>query len=300
MGDMGDTTTGVGQLPVVAVLIVAGAYGCGVLRLSQRGDRWMTSSSICFLGGVACVLSTMVVPALARPATFAQHIVAHLILVMLAPMVFALSAPVTLVLRLSSPRVTRKLLRVLHSRIVRYTMLPPVLLVLETSGMYAFYLTPLFAAAEQHPLLHLVLHVHMSVCSALLNWYLIGRDPMVRRRSPVQALVVLTTAAAAHDLLAKMMYARLLPEAAGSADQIRLGAQMLYYGGDLVEITTACILMATWYLRGGRELRRRARRANGRDRIGALPEGTGTSWLSTASTTTTMTGPEVEFPRGAT
>ena len=76
--------------------------------------------------------------------------------------------------------------------------------------------------------------------------------------------MLLLVVAAGHDVLAKLMYARLLPAGAASPDELRLGAQVMYYGGSAVEIALAVALMACWYARGGRELRRtRARERAG-------------------------------------
>ena len=48
-------------------------------------------------------------------------------------------------------------------------------------------------------------------------------------------LVVFTT----HDVLAKLLYAR----GGGS------GAQLLFYGGDVIEVLTAVVLFGRWYVR---------------------------------------------------
>jgi len=47
---------------------------------------------------------------------------------------------------------------------------------------------------------------------------------------------------------------------AGSAAQIQTGAQILYYGGDAIELITAAVVMTGWYRRGGRDIRRQERR----------------------------------------
>jgi putative membrane protein len=71
---------------------------------------------------------------------------------------------------------------------------------------------------------------------------------------------VLFLVAGSHDILAKLMYAQLRPTGGGSADEIRTGAQVLFYGGDVVELMLAVGLFAGWYARTGRVLRHERRR----------------------------------------
>lgn len=260
MDGMSGTTPVWHYLPLLLVLVAAGAYGSGVLRLTRRGDSWPVSYRLWFAVALAVVLIGTGYPAGGGAASFQQHAVAHVIVMMVAPLALALSAPVTLLLRASRPRLRRKTLRLLHSWPARLLALAPVIVLLDVSGLYAYFLTPLFAAAEQHPALHLLVHVHMFLTGCLLNWFLLGRDPGPRRGGLTAQLSVLFATAAAHDVMAKVMYARLLPAAAGNAAQLHAGAQVLYYAGDLVEVLTAAVVMTAWYRRGGRELRRQERR----------------------------------------
>jgi putative membrane protein len=239
------------------LLSPAAIYGWAVLRMIRRGDRWPLARSLSALAGWA-VLAASVLPPLADD--FRLHIVQHLMLAMLAPLLLALSAPVTLALRTLPRRGRRVLLSLLHSRFARVVMLGPVVVALDAGGMYAYYLTPLFALAEQHPWLHLLVHGHMFVAGCLLSWYLVGRDPLPGRRSTRARAVMLLLAAAGHDVLAKLMYAHVLPAEAGPATQVRDGAQLLYYGGDAIELLLAIALFLAWYAETGRALRREQRR----------------------------------------
>lgn len=260
MGGMTGTQSSWHYLPLLAVLVAAGAYGSGVLRLARRGDHWPVSSRLWFGLALISALVGTGYPPLAQPAGFGQHVVAHLVVMMVAPTALALSAPVTLWLRACRPRLRRKTLRLLNSRPARLVALAPVVVLLEVSGLYAYYLTPLFAAAERHAALHLAVHAHMFLAGCLLSWFVLGRDPGPRRGGLPAQLAVLLATAAAHDVLAKLLYAKLLPAGAGSAAQIQAGAQLLYYGGDAIELLTAALVMTAWYRQGGRELRRQDRR----------------------------------------
>lgn len=192
---------------------------------------------------------------------FPVHVAQHLLLAMLAPFLLALGAPVTLALRTLPRAGHRRLLEVLHSRAARVLTLPPLILVLDIGGMYAYYLGPLFATSHVHPWLHLVVHTHMFFAGCLLSWYVVGRDPIPRRTSTRNTVIVLILAAGSHDLLSKLMYAHLLPHGGGTPDQIRAGSQIMFYGGDAIDVALTLAIMITWYTRAGRQLAHDRRRA---------------------------------------
>ncbi|MET9018532.1 cytochrome c oxidase assembly protein [Actinopolymorpha sp. NPDC004070] len=253
-------------LALVPVVAGAVAYGRAAGRVRARGGRWPWRRTAAAAAGLAGLLATLtpvltLTPLMPPGAPFPAHVVRHLVLAMLAPLLLALSAPVTLALRTLTGDARRLLLAVLHSRAARVLTWAPVVLVLEVGGMYAFYLTPLFAAAGRDRALGLLVDVHMVLAGCLLAWYVAGRDPMPRRPSTRTAAVVLLLVAGSHDVLAKLMYAETLPRAAGGAEQVRLGAQVMFYGGDAVEVLLAVALLAGWYARGGRRLRAERRRA---------------------------------------
>lgn len=246
--------------PLLGAFLLVGLYGGGVQRLLVRGDRWPVGRTACFAGGVALIAAALL-PPLAAPPSFPLHVVQHLLLTMAGPALLALSAPVTLALRTLPRRPRGLLLRLVHGRIARVLLLPPVVLVLQTGGMAAYFLTGLFALAEQHPVVHLLVHAHMLAAGCLFAWFLVGRDPLSPRPSTRSRVVVLLLAAAGHDVLAKVLVAAGLPAGEGTPAQLRLGAELLYTGGDVLDLLLMVGVLAEWYARSGRELERRRRRA---------------------------------------
>lgn len=257
MGDM--ALVGPFWLPLLLLIPATVAYVVGVIRLTRRGDHWPLSQSVWGAVGLG-VLTASLMPPLVDTMDFPVHVAQHLMLAMLAPLGLALSAPVTLALRTLPCGAHHRLLAVVHSRFARVVTFAPLILVLEVGGMYAYYLTPLFAGSHQHPWLHVAVHTHMLLAGCLLSWYLVGRDPMPSRASIRTSLIVLFLAAGSHDLLAKLMYADLLPHGAGPAEQIHAGAQIMFYGGDAIELALAIALLLRWYSRAGRQIARERRR----------------------------------------
>ena len=260
MTDHTDTVTGgpdVGFWVLNLLLVVAAAYTLGVHRLSVRGHHWPVTRSMAAAAGLCC-LALAVLPPLAGTG-FAGHVIQHLLMAMVAPLLLALSAPVTLVLRVAPVKTRRLLVTTLHSRGALVLMTAPVVLVLNVGGAYAYYLTPLYDIAHQQPWVQGLVDLHMFLAGCLFSWYLIGRDPISHRPSLPAALIVLLLAAASHDLLAKLLYAKQIPTTAGMPDQIHLGAQIMYYGGNVIELLLATLVMTGWYQRSGRRLKQEQR-----------------------------------------
>ncbi len=243
-------------LPLVPLVAVALLYLAGVRCLLGRGDRWPVMRTLSALAGLGVLAAALVPPISTHADVFAVHVTGHLLLAMLAPLLLALSAPITLVLRTVGVPARRRVLAVLHGRAARVVTWAPVVLLLEVGGMYAFYLTPLFGLAHAVTWVYVLVHIHMFLAGWLFSTVVAGRDPMPRRPRLPGLLAVLVVAAAAHGILAKLMYAHDLPAMAGTPAQVQLGAQVMFSGGDLVELATATAVMGAWYAREGRAQRR--------------------------------------------
>ncbi|NMO92986.1 cytochrome c oxidase assembly protein [Actinomycetospora sp. TBRC 11914] len=244
-------------LPLVPIAVVAALYLAGVRRLLRRGDRWPVARTTAAVGGLAVLGAALVPPVASHPDVFAVHAVGHLLMAMAAPLLFALSAPLTLLLRTVPMPARRRVLAVVHSRAARLLTWAPVALLLEVGGMYAFYLTPLFGLAHEHAWVDLGVRTHMVLGGWLFSTVVAGRDPLPHRPRLPGTLLVLLLAGAAHGVLAKLMYAHGLPAVPG----VELGAQVMFAGGDLVELAMAAAVMSAWYAREGRAQRRAEGRA---------------------------------------
>jgi putative membrane protein len=245
-------------IPVVLTIVASAGYGAALARLHRRGARWPASRTACLLAGSACVCAAVLPPISSHDEYFPVH-VSHLLLGMAGPAFLALSAPVTLMLRALPRRPFRAAMRLLHSRPVRIVSSLPAAIIVDPGGLYLLYLTALYRAAEDNDLIHAAVHLHMFLVGCLLSWALIGLDP-IRRRPGIKArLAALIVAGAAHGTLPKLMYAHGLPSGGGSIASRLIGAQLMYYGGTVIDIALAIVLMAQWYQASGRALARSAR-----------------------------------------
>ncbi|GIJ79694.1 hypothetical protein Xph01_41260 [Micromonospora phaseoli] len=170
----------------------------------------------------------------------------HLLLGMLAPLGLVLGAPGILALRTVDRRAGRAALRVLRHPATRWLTHPITGLLLTAGGLWLLYLTPLYRATLSSPALHDLVNLHFLLSGLLFTWSIAGPEPTGHRpRVPVR-LVVLGAAVVAHAALAQLMYAGLFVDVPAPPEQLRAGATVMYYGGDLAEILLALTLLTTW------------------------------------------------------
>jgi putative membrane protein len=247
-------------LPLILTAVTLLGYAAGLRRLRCRQIRWPIGRTACLIAGSACVASAVSPPMARHDDLFPVHISQHLLLGMAGPALLALSAPITLALRVLPLQPRRSLLRLLHSHVVRILTAPATAILLDVGGLYVLYLTGLYAHAEDNDLIHAAVHLHMFLAGCLLSWAIIGIDPVRRRPGFAARIVTLIVAGAGHDTLSKLMYAHDLPAGGGSISARHAGAELMYYGGTVIDLALATVLMVQWWRVSGRMLARSARR----------------------------------------
>ena len=172
-----------------AAIVMAVLYLLGVRRLRRRGDAWPMGRTLAWMCGCAVLLFTTS-SGLGRymPAMFSMHMVAHMLLSMLVPILLVLGAPVTLALRAlpaagrgEPPGPREWLLAALHSRVSRFLTNPIVATVVFVAGFYGLYLGGVFDAAVSNHAAHVLMNVHFLLSGYLFYWVVIGIDPTPRQ-----------------------------------------------------------------------------------------------------------------------
>jgi putative membrane protein len=241
-------------VPLVGLLLAATIYVVGVVRLGRRGVAWSARRSACWAGGLAVLVIALAPPLAAHDEDVRVHVLQHLLLGMLAPLLLSLGAPITLLLRSLPPRRRPAVARLLHARPARVLGHPLVAAALATAPLYGLYFTPLYRATLHSHLLHDVVHLHMLLTGYLLAWALVGLDPSPHRPAPAVRSVALVGALTGHAVLAKLLYANApsLATADASAADWRQASLLLWYGGDAVDLLLLIAFFAQWYAAAGR------------------------------------------------
>jgi len=124
---------------------------------------------------------------------FSMHMVQHLILLFPVPILLLQAGPMTLLLRVASPRWRARILAVLQSRVVGVISHPLVGWTLLIAVMWGTHLSTLFEAALEDPVIHNLEHV-LYLTTALLFWApIFSVDPIRHRLRGGSALAYLIT-----------------------------------------------------------------------------------------------------------
>ncbi|WP_250031451.1 cytochrome c oxidase assembly protein [Paractinoplanes maris] len=320
---LGDPLPDMFFLTVVAVGILA--YLAGVRRMRRAGHPWPVSRTVSWVGGLL-LLGAITGLGVARYAyvLFSVHMVQHMVLSMVVPILLVGGAPVTLALRTlrrpADPQVRGArewLLLALHSRVLRVLSHPLVALAIYVASLYGLYLGGLLGTLMRYHLGHLAMLTHFVLAGYLLFWVLIGVDPGRRRVPPAMLVVVHFLAMVAHaffgfvllqstTVIAADWYTAVHPPWASSllADQ-HLGAGLAWAFGELPAAAILLLLVRQWIRTDEREQARL-------DRAAARAEATGeeddlaryNAFLAaaavSATTTTTVAAPSSAVAPSAT
>jgi putative copper resistance protein D len=223
----------------------------------------MTAIAFALLSGIEAYDTTL----------FSVHMVQHILLALVAAPLIALSAPITLMLRVSSPQTRRRwILPVLHSRVVRVLAFPVVAWIIFAGVMWVSHFSALFDAALEDTFVHDLEHV-LFLGSALLFWWpAVALDPAPwRMPHPMRALYVFLQMPQNTFLAVVILGATsvLYPHYATNArawgptplaDQ-QMAAGIMWLAGDLIFLAAILAILYGWMRSEARDADRTDRRA---------------------------------------
>ncbi|MDP8904419.1 MAG: cytochrome c oxidase assembly protein [Chloroflexota bacterium] len=165
-------------LPLLGLLLL---YRLAARRVARRHPgnpvpRWREWS---WYGGLGVLLVALASPIATYDTTFfAAHMVQHLLLTMVAAPLLALAAPITLLLRVATPRTRQRvILPVLHSLPLRIASFPIVTWLVFAAVMWTSHFSPLYEAALHDELVHVAEHALYLGAAMLFWWPAVGADP---------------------------------------------------------------------------------------------------------------------------
>ena len=159
--------------------VVAWAVAVRRVNAAHPASPVPRARSVAFAGGLTAIAFALA-SGIERydTALFSIHMVQHVLLILVAAPLIALSAPVTLLLRVSRPEVRRGwILPVLHSRALKAVTHPVVAWVLFAVVMWGSHFSPLFNLALENPWIHDLEHLLFLVTALLFWWPAVGLDP---------------------------------------------------------------------------------------------------------------------------
>ncbi|MET9347997.1 cytochrome c oxidase assembly protein [Streptomyces termitum] len=183
---------------LIGCLAALGLYGWGVARLRRRGDAWPVARTVLFALGVLSIAVVMCTGLNDYGMVmFSVHMVQHMVISMVAPILLLLGAPVTLALR-ALPVARRGslgprelLLKLLHSRYMRIITHPAFTIGMFIASLYGLYFTPLFDFLMGSKAGHVGMMIHFLAVGLVFFWPIMGVDPGPHRPGYVMRMLEL-------------------------------------------------------------------------------------------------------------
>lgn len=252
----------VGVLPIVLLLAAAYLYIRGIARAGE----WPRERTVCFFAGlVVTFLATESVLGLYDMAYFSVHMIQHLMLIMIAAPLFALSAPLDLAYAAGNAAIRRAL----DGRVMGVVTHPLVGFALYFAFIPATHLTGFMNLMMQHEWVH-----HLEQISFLVVGYLFFRHafgvergrtlhPGLRIVYVMAAVPVDTFTGLALNMTSRVpfpAYSAMTPIGASRAwtlSNVHLGGSIMWIGGDalmLLACVPICVAWVRWETQRTREL----------------------------------------------
>ncbi len=234
------------QFEPFAAVPVAGlcvGYLAAVIAARCRGRRsaraWPTARTLSFLGGLGVVIvATQGRVAVYDDTSLTDHMIQHLLLIMVAPPLLIVGRPVTLLLHATGNPWHTRIKRVVRSRTVAALTWPPVGLALYSAAVLGTHLTGLVLARGA---VHDAEHAVYLLAGYLYFLPVIGSEPLRWRLPPLGRYLLLLAGMPADLVTGAVLMLRGPLGPFGAADVQTAGVIMLA-GGDLVMTGLAAAL----------------------------------------------------------
>ncbi|RLU79277.1 hypothetical protein CTZ27_37175 [Streptomyces griseocarneus] len=265
---------------MIGCLLALGLYGWGVVRLRRRGDAWPIGRVVAWVLGVLSVALVMCTKLNDYGMVmFSVHMVQHMVISMLSPILLLLGAPVTLTLRaLPAAGRGRKgprewLVALLHSRYMRVITHPAFTIPMFIASLYALYFTPLFDFLMETKTGHIAMMVHFLAVGLVFFWPIMGVDPGPHRPGYVMRMLELFAGMPFHAFfgIALMMATKPMistymhPPASLGIDPLddqQAGGGIAWAFSEIPSVVVLLALVLQWYRSEQRQAKRYDRNAD--------------------------------------
>lgn len=232
------------------------SYMIAVYKTNKKYKKWPVTRIVFWIMGVFTVFLGGVGPIAEQAHTnFTAHMMTHLLLGMLGPLLLVLAAPMTLLLRSVPVKFGRVISKLLKSTYVRWISHPVIASTLNVGGLWILYATDLYRVMHTSMLLFVLVHVHVFLAGYVFTLSMIYIEVTPHRTNVRLRAIILILAMATHGILSKWLYAN--PPIGVDSAEAQQGAMLMYYGGDIIDLAIV-IILCTQYFRGRTTMRERS------------------------------------------
>lgn len=268
--------------PNILLLMLAAAalavYLGAVRNLRRRGDKWPLGRTLAWVSGwTVVVLMTSSGFGKYSAPDFGIHMIVHMSLNMLAPILLVMGGIITLLLRTTKSSrdipagIHDWITWALHWRALRLIYNPLFVFILFVSSYYGLYFSGIFGEYMRFHWAHQLMNVHFLIAGYLFYGLVIGVDrpprPLphigklgfVLAAMPFHAFFGVILMTAGGDIIAENFYRYLdLPWADLRASQ-SLGGGVAWAGGELPLLLVIIVLGVQWSRQDAKDAKRKDR-----------------------------------------
>jgi putative copper resistance protein D len=245
---------------IVPLVLVAALYAWAVQRVdaAHPGNRHPAHRTWLFMAGLVAIAVALTSPIEAYEGLlFSVLMIQHMLLELVAAPVLLAGAPITLALRVSSPRVRRGLLAVLQSRVVHVISFPVIAWVLFAAVNWGWHFSTLYDQALDNDLLHYFQHATFLGAALLFWWPAIGADPSPWRLPHPMRLFYLFLAMPQNSFLgvallqtSTVLYPHYVTNGRtwgpSPLEDQHLGGVLMWVMGDMAFLAGMAVVVALW------------------------------------------------------
>ncbi|MGH3671104.1 MAG: cytochrome c oxidase assembly protein, partial [Pseudonocardiaceae bacterium] len=239
--------------------LAAASYLLGVRRLRRDRQRWPAARTAWWLSGCAALLvATSSGLGSYGHAVFSVHMVAHMLLATLVPVLLVLGHGVTLALEATRGGTRSRLVSLLDSPAVRFARHPAVAWTAVAITLFGLYPTGLFGAIVLEHWAHLGMDVAFLGTGLALFWPVLGHSLPGRGLPAIGRIVMVFAVMALHAAFSIWLLSRSTPIAGGFYESLRLpfatdlladqrlGAVLGWALGEVPVMITVLVLVRHW------------------------------------------------------
>jgi putative copper resistance protein D len=248
-------------IPIVLIVGALGLYFWGVQRVSQHRPRhpWSQRKTAAFIGGLfTTAISVFSFIGVYQQELFWDHMVQHLLLIMVAAPLFAIGSPIDLAFRSTTGTAHIVVTEALRSRVAKVLGHPGVAFVLYAVMIPITHLTVWYNYTLQHESVHNAEHLVFLGVGYLFWRQIFGSDPNCYRMHPalqfgylflaipIDTFTGLSLDQAVHEMFPAYLAIHPTWSQARLTNDLHTGGVLMWVGGDTLMLWPMIPVALRW------------------------------------------------------